>query len=238
MNRKVVVLQLINRALYKSVGSRIGQYLGDPINVLAHFSEFEANEVLIMDISSSNIPDFDFLNLLGRHCAMPLSYVGKIKSLDDIEKIIKIGFERVFIGDALFYNTELINESVSAFGSSTMGVIVNYVIRGGRRYLWRKSIKETEIELTEKYLSKIASAHVGEIILYCISADGKRSGFDIDILDICPSTVNINLCGGCSSVLELDKHLITYPKISFSAGSSFSLLPNNSVFLKYSEDLK
>lgn len=238
MNRKVVVLQLMDRALYKTVGSSIGQYLGDPVNVLAHFSEFEANEVLIMDISSSATPDFEFLKLLGRHCSMPLSYVGKIKSLEDIERIISLGFERVLIGDAIFEEPDLISKSVNTFGSSTMGVIINYEVRDSRRYLWRKNDKKIVDELTSEWLFGIASENVGEILLYCISADGKYLGYDLDVLNICPSMVNINLCGGCSSISEMEENLINFPKISFSAGSSFSLLPNNSVFLKYSKDLK
>lgn len=238
MNRKVVVLQLRDRALYKTVGSTIGQYLGDPVNVLAHFSEFEANEVLIMDISASATPDFEFLKLLGRHCSMPLSYVGKVKSLDDVARIITLGFERVLIGDAVFEDASLLSESVCAFGSSTIGVIVNYEVRNGKRYLWRKSGDNTGVELTADWLSGLASVYVGEILLYCISVDGRRQGYDLDVLNICPSMVNINLCGGCSSIFELDENLRRYPKISFSAGSSFSLLPNNSVFLKYSKDLK
>lgn len=238
MNRKVVVLQLLDRALYKTVGSSIGQYLGDPVNVLAHFSEFESNEVLIMDISSSSIPDFEFLKLLGRHCSMPLSYVGKVKSLDDVARIISLGFERVLIGDAIFEDASLLEKSVSAFGCSTMGVIVNYEFKDGKRYVWRKGVESTSYELTAEWLSGLANASVGEILLYCISADGKRKGYDLGVLDLCPSMVNINLCGGCSSISELERNLSNYPKISFSAGSSFSLLPNNSVFLKYSKDLK
>lgn len=237
MNRKVVVLQLLDRALYKTIGVSRGQYLGDPINVLSHFSEFEANEVLIMDISNSSSPDFEFLKFLGRQCSMPLSYVGKIRSLSDIQRIITLGFERVIIGEAIFETPDLVSQAVNTFGSSTIGIIINYEFKNGRRVIWRKNSHECDTELSSDFLNAFSSRFVGEIILYCISADGTRSGYDLDVIDICPIDVNINLCGGCASIQEIDNNLEKFTKVSFSAGSCFSLLANDSVFLKYSKDL-
>ena len=78
---------------------------------------------------------------------------------------------------------------------------------------------------------------MGEIVLYNISADGKRCGYDLDVLDLTPSSTNINLCGGASRVSEINELLELHSQISFSAGTVYSLLPNNSVFLKYDRDL-
>ena len=237
MNRKVVVLQLLDRTLYKTVGISIGQYLGDPINVLAHFSEFEANEVLIMDISSSPTPDFEFLRLLGKHCSMPLSYVGSVLKLEDIQKVVTLGFERVLIGDAAYENPAFLSQAVDCFGTSTIGIMVNYQINDGRRVIWRKNKPEYQVELTSEFLLDIACKSVGEIVLYCISSDGRRKGFDFGVLPLCPQSVNVNLCGGCTTIREIDESLEKFENVSFSAGSIFSLLPNNSVFLKYSKDM-
>lgn len=237
MNRKVVVLQLLNRVFYKTAGTSINQYLGDPINILAHFSEYEANEILIMDISDRESPDFEFLKLLGRHCDMPLSYVGNVCTLKDIQTIINLGFERVLIGEGMYQDPTLIKNAVDYYGTSTIGVIVNYEFKDGKRFVWHKKNLSEHYQLTKNFLSHIASLLVGEIILYCISFDGKRNGFDFDVLSIIPNSVNVNICGGCKSIQQIDESLKLYPMISFSAGTAFSLLPNNSVFLKYDRDL-
>jgi imidazole glycerol phosphate synthase subunit HisF len=236
MNRKVVVLQVKNRELYKTCGRGIMQYIGDPVNALSHFSSFEAHEILLMDISDSQMPDYELLQLLGKHCDMPLTYAGKMRDLKSVHKVLRLGFERVCIGDYYHHDPEFIRRLVMEFGSSTISILCNYVISNGERLSWQKDCRTNNV-INKKYLNDLSNTGVGEVILYNISSDGKRSGFDTEILSDLSDMTNWTLCGGAESINEVNSMLASYPLVSFASGSAFTLLKNNSVFLKYKKEL-
>ena len=86
-------------------------------------------------------------------------------------------------------------------------------------------------------MNDLSNTGVGEVILYNISSDGQRSGFDTEILSDLSDMTNWTLCGGGESINDVDSMLANYPLVSFAAGSAFTLLKNNSVFLKYKKEL-
>ena len=102
--------------------------MGDPINIVKIFNDKEVDELvfLILRPHLRSEINYNFLKEIAGECFMPLSYGGGINSLDQIQKIIHSGVEKVFINSAAIENLEFISEAVSEFGSSTICVCIDY----------------------------------------------------------------------------------------------------------------
>ena len=104
--RKIPVLLLKNKGLYKGKKFKNHRYIGDPINTVKLFNDKGADELIFLDIEASarNKLDFDLLKSISSESFMPLSYGGGISSLNQIYKIINLGFEKVVLNTHLYKN--------------------------------------------------------------------------------------------------------------------------------------
>src|SRR3546814_14137703 len=95
-------------------------YLGDPVNVINLFNRFEVDEIVLLDISATGRgsgPDFALLESLAEECWVPLTYGGGIRSVADVERIIRAGVEKVVIGHAAAEDTAILSEAAGTFGT-------------------------------------------------------------------------------------------------------------------------
>lgn len=103
-------------------------YLGDPVNAVKIFNIKGVDELSILDIGatkSKKSPDFEFLSDIASEAFMPLSYGGGITNVDQIRKLLAIGYEKVVLNTALVDNPSLISESSSLFGSQSIVVSID-----------------------------------------------------------------------------------------------------------------
>jgi len=99
-------------------GKRI--YLGDPINVVNFFNEFEVDEIVLLDIGASVRgvgPDLDLITHVAEECWVPLTYGGGITSLEEIEKIVLAGVEKVVLGTIAANDLAFVEKAAREFGS-------------------------------------------------------------------------------------------------------------------------
>ena len=115
MNRpRLIPIMLIDKGdLIKTIMFDKYVYLGDPINALKIFNEKEVDELCIIDRSASeNGINFKLLQEMADEAFMPLSYGGGLKKLDQVKKIIKMGYEKVVFNTSFINNPNLIKETV------------------------------------------------------------------------------------------------------------------------------
>ena len=93
--RIIPILLIENQNCIKTIKFKKKIYLGDPINIVKIYSELGVDEILINDISNSDIPDFKLLKQISEESFVPLSYGGGVKSFNDIEKILSYGYEKI-----------------------------------------------------------------------------------------------------------------------------------------------
>src|SRR5947199_10232258 len=102
--RVIPCLLLSNGMLVKTVRFNEKQYVGDPVNVLSIFSALEADELVLLDIDASREhrpPPFDLLGRVADQCLMPVTYGGGLAVLDDVRRVLSLGFEKVVINTAV-----------------------------------------------------------------------------------------------------------------------------------------
>jgi cyclase len=206
--RVIPVLLLRNKGLVKTVQFKGAKYIGDPINSIRIFNEKEVDEVMFLDISAT--PE--------------VAYGGGISNMEQIEKILTIGFEKVILNSSNYLNIQLVEEAVSAYGSQAivgcLDVQRNFL---GRYELYSHSGTVRQALALEAHATILEEAGVGEILVNNIKRDGTQKGYDLDLIRIISSRVSVPVvaCGGAGSLQDFADAVEQGGASAVAAGSLF-----------------
>ena len=222
--RIIPVLLIDDRDLIKTINFKKPTYLGDPVNVLKIFNRKGIDEMAVLDISASKKglePDFELLTDMASEAFMQLSYGGGIKTLDQVRKLLAIGYEKVVLNTSLVEDEQLVKDAVALAGSqSVVASIDAKVVNGQYKCVicdGTKVIDMSPVELA-KHAEKLG---VGEIFLNSIDRDGMMEGYDIDLVNQVVNAVDIPVtaCGGAGGISDL-KDVIENGHAHAAAGGS------------------
>ena len=177
---------LRNNGLVKTVKFKESTYIGDPINTVKIFNEKEVDEIFFLDIDATRLkkePPYDLIQNIASECFMPFAYGGGIHSLQQIERIIKSGAEKIIINTQAFLGKNFLKEAVNQFGSSTIAVSIDVkkeFLKGNIVYV-KGGTQSTGINPVD-YAKEIENAGAGEILINSIDRDGVMGGYDIELI--------------------------------------------------------
>lgn len=229
LRSRIIPFLLIHKGgLYKTINFKKHKYIGDPINAVRIFNEKEVDELIVVDIDASylgNEPDYKLIKNLAIECRMPLCYGGGVKNVEQFDRIIGLGVEKVALSSAAVDNPDIIFKAVSRVGSqSVVGVIdvKKSMFLGRHQVLTHNGLKKTNLE-PAKWAAKLQSLGVGEIIINSIDQDGKMEGYDLNIIDEVYNAISVPLTvlGGAGSIKDINALFSKYGIIGAAAGSFF-----------------
>lgn len=245
MNRPRIIPMLLieNKKLIKTIRFSKPKYLGDPINALKIFNEKGVDELCVIDKSAryNDIGiDFDYLKSIASEAFMPLSYAGGIKTVDDVRKIISLGFEKVVLNSSLFFNPSLISEAAKIAGSQSVVVSIDYKKNFlGKKYTYinngTKCTKKSPLEMAVM-AEKLGA---GELLLTSIDNEGKMSGYDTETIKEISSIINIPIIasGGAGKISDFRNVLKNCNADAVAASSMFVYFGlNKAVLINFPEE--
>jgi len=243
--RVIPVLLLRDKGLYKSVKFKNHKYVGDPINVIRIFNEKEVDEIILLDINATinnHEPDYKIIEDIASECFMPLCYGGGINNLKQIERILKLGVEKIVINSRLFDNLDFVRSAVDNFGSSTIVASIDYKYNflGGNYVYTHSGTYSSNIDVDE-CTRIVEEMGVGEIILNSIDKDGTLSGYDHKLINKITHSLSIPLiaCGGASSLSDFHDVIHIAGASAVAAGSFFVFVgPHRAVLVNYPTQLE
>jgi imidazole glycerol-phosphate synthase subunit HisF len=227
IKRIIPCLLLRNNGLVKTIKFRESVYIGDPINAVKIFNEKEVDELIFLDIDASrkdNEPSFDLIRNIASECFMPFAYGGGIRSLEQIEKIIKSGAEKIVINTEAFQQKNFVRKAVEQFGSSTIVVSMDIkkslfdsysvYIKGGTRNTGKNPVE---------YAREMEDSGAGEIFLNSIDRDGVMEGYDLEMIRKISGAVKIPViaCGGAGKLDDFRLAIQQGGASAVAAGSFF-----------------
>jgi len=224
--RIIPCLLVKDRGLVKTTNFKAPKYIGDPINAVKIFNEKEVDELVVLDIDASienREPDYKMIENLAAECRMPLCYGGGVKTVEQINKIIKLGVEKVALSSAAIETPELITKAAKMVGSQSIVVVVDIKKRFGKRevftYNGRERVKKPLFDLVKV----IENSGAGEIIINSVDNDGVMKGYDIELVEKVRKLVNIPLTvlGGAGSLDDIGQLFSKFKQIGAAAGSLF-----------------
>lgn len=224
--RIIPVLTLQNEKLVKTVRFKNPTYIGDPINAVKIFNEKEVDEIVILDITATKEnrePNYTKIEEIASEAFMPFAYGGGITSLNQIERLFKLGIEKVVLNSVLETNMNLVTEATKIFGSQSIvaSIDVKKNLFGKNQAYKISGTTKVDIPLLD-FVKKLEQAGVGEFFINSIDRDGTYSGYDLELIKQLSNIVNtpIVACGGASSI---DSFLpaIQHGASAIAAGSMF-----------------
>lgn len=226
--RIIPVLLLSDDSLVKTIRFKKPMYIGDPVNVISIFNNFEVDEIVLLDIHATQKnkpPAFAALKRVANECMIPLAYGGGIRSVEDAAMIFKIGVEKIILNTTLMTQPQVVQEIVRRFGAQSviasldakpqwMGNNYNVYIKRGTKCVSRNIIE------TAKYVEALG---VGEIFLQAIHKDGTFAGFDLALVKMVTNAVTIPViaCGGAQNRDNLAAPIMHCQVSAVAAGSLF-----------------
>ncbi len=225
--RIIPVLLLKGRGLVKSVRFKNHRYIGDPLNAARLFNEFQADELIFLDIEASHnnrLISLEFVNAVAEEVTMPFSVGGGIQTIENIRSVIGCGVEKVIIGSYAAQDPSFIRKASDEFGSSTISVCIDVkkdLFRRDRVRIFngRKAAGFEPVEFAQLMESNGA----GELIIQSVDRDGMMNGYDIGLIKAVTSSVGIPVValGGAGSENDLIKAFEQGHANGVAAGSLF-----------------
>jgi cyclase len=170
---------------------------GDPVELAATYDQEGADELTFLDISASHEGRATTLEIVTRTAEqvfIPLTVGGGIRSVDDVDRMLRAGADKIAVNTAAIDRPELIAEIADRFGNQVLVLSVDarrapgtdsgfeVTTHGGR--------KSAGIDAIE-WAVKAAELGAGEILLNAMDADGTEDGFDIDLIKAVRSEVTV-----------------------------------------------
>lgn len=177
------------------------RYIGDPLNTLRIFNQFDCDELSIVDIDSWRYGiNFDLLKEISEEIFLPLSYGGGVKNINDASKIISLGFEKIIFNDSIFSNEALINEFSKNYGSQAVVLKINIIRHKDYYYVFDHKNSKILEEKIDSILDKVNNINASELSIILTNLDGTFKGPDFDLIKHVKSKTNKHLLysGGIS----------------------------------------
>jgi imidazole glycerol-phosphate synthase subunit HisF len=226
--RVIPCLLFQNGGLVKTTRFADPKYVGDPLNAVRIFNEKQVDELIFADIDSTVLgrdPDYALIANIAAECRMPLCYSGGIKSVEQIERIIGLGVEKVGLGSAAIYDASLIEKAAQRVGSQSIVVVMDVKKSGqlGRYEVFTHNGKKNAAINPVEMARKVEDLGAGEILLNSIDLDGTMKGYDIPLIDSVRDAVRLpmTVLGGAGSLDDMRGLVDRYGVIGAAAGSLF-----------------
>ncbi|ARU59568.1 imidazoleglycerol phosphate synthase, cyclase subunit [Oleiphilus messinensis] len=225
--RVIPSLLLRDGGLVKGRQFKHHKYVGDPVNAVKIFNEKEVDELVFLDISATSGgqgPNYELLVDIANEAFMPFGYGGGITSCDEIEKLFKIGIEKVILNTSAYSNPDLIRNASRVFGSQSIvaSIDVKTSFLGRSEVYVQNGTRGTKINPLD-YARKMQDLGAGEILLCSIDREGTGKGYDLNLLKAVSESVDIPVvaAGGAGKLEDMSKAVSEGGVSAVAAGDMF-----------------
>jgi len=207
-NRIIPCLDVKNGRVVKGINFVNLKDAGDPVEQAKIYSESGADEICFLDITASNENRetiFDVVKRTSENCFVPLTVGGGVRSLDDINKLLVSGADKVSINTAAVNNQNLIKESSKKFGSQCIVVAIDAKQKNNKWEVYTHGGRiETGIDALD-FAKRMEDCGAGELLITSMDRDGTKKGYDINLISKIEKSVNLPIIasGGAGNLQHL-----------------------------------
>jgi cyclase len=227
--RIIPVLTLKGKGLVKTIRYRKkhANYIGDPINAVHLFNDFEADELIFLDITATlehRCISSDLVKSIGEEAYMPFAVGGGITNIKQIHQLISAGAEKVVINTSSIKFPGLISEASRQFGNQSIvaAIDIKKSIFGTYKIYIQDGSEQAKIDL-EKHIKIVEETGAGELFINSMDKDGTMLGYDLELVKYISGLVKIPViaCGGAGKLSDLAKVTKLSNASAAAAGSLF-----------------
>lgn len=212
--------------------------VSSPVALAEFYSASGADELVFYDITASAQGRSLFTEILKETASkvfIPLTVGGGISSLEDFQRVLECGADKVSVNSGAIRNPSLIEEAAKRYGSQCVVLSVDVKrVEGTFRVFAKGGRENTGMEAID-WIRRCTQSGAGEVVVNSMDTDGVKDGFDLELLDAVCSAVSVPVIasGGAGCIQDFIKLFQHNPKVD--AGLAASIFHFGTVEIK---DLK
>ena len=223
--RIIPCLDVKDGRVVKGVNFKDLNDVSSPVELAKYYSENGADELVFYDITASAEGRRLFTDILcetAKSVFIPLTVGGGINTVDDFDRVLKCGADKVSVNSGAIRNPNLIYEAAKLYGDQCVVLSADVKRVDGVFRVFAKGGREnTGMEAIE-WIKKCVDLGAGEIVVNSIDTDGVKGGFDLEMLEAVCNAVSVPViasggAGGISHFIDLFK---TLPKVDAGLAAS------------------
>jgi cyclase len=199
--------------------------VSSPVALGKYYSDCGADELVFYDITASFEERRLFTEILkevARCIFIPLTVGGGINTVDDFDRVLKCGADKVSVNSGAIKNPSLIEEAAKKYGNQCVVLSVDVKRVDGQFRVFAKGGREdTGLDAIE-WMKRGERLGAGELVVNSIDTDGVKKGFDLDMLDAVCNAVSIPVIasGGAGCIEDFSVLFKTLPKVDAGLAAS------------------
>ena len=213
--RIIPCLDVRNGRVVKGVNFENLNDVSSPVELGKYYSDCGADELVFYDITASSDGRklfTDILKEVAKNIFIPLTVGGGINTIQDFDRVLKCGADKVSVNSGAIKNPDLINEAARKYGNQCVVTSVDAKRVDGEFRVFAKGGREdTGIEAIG-WIKECVDRGAGEVVINSIDTDGVKKGFDLEMLKAVRSAVNVPViasggAGGSEDFVTLFKEI-------------------------------
>ena len=199
--------------------------VSSPVQLADFYSRSGADELVFYDITASAEGRRLFTDILretARKVFIPLTVGGGINTIEDFDRVLKCGADKVSVNSGALRNPSLVKEAALRYGSQCVVISADVKRVDGVFRVFAKGGRENTGLEAVKWISDCVKNGAGEVVLNSIDTDGVKNGFDIEMLRAVSDVVTVPVIasGGAGCIEDFVKLFKTLPKVDAGLAAS------------------
>ena len=201
------------------------QDVSSPVTLAKFYSDCGADELVFYDITASSDGRKLFTEILcetARNVFIPLTVGGGINTVEDFDRVLKCGADKVSVNSGAIRNPKLIREAALRYGDQCVVLSADIKRVDGVFRIFAKGGRENTGMEAIQWIKKCVDLGAGEIVVNSIDTDGVKGGFDIEMLEAVCNAVSVPVIasGGAGKIDDFITLFKTLPKVDAGLAAS------------------
>lgn len=213
--RIIPCLDVKNGRVVKGVNFKGLSDVSSPVELAKYYSDNGADELVFYDITASFEERklfTDILREVASHIFIPLTVGGGINTVDDFDRVLKCGADKVSVNSGAIKNPELIREAAERYGNQCVVISADVKRVDGEFHVFAKGGREDTGMEAISWIKQCVELGAGEAVVNSIDTDGVKKGFDIEMLKAVCNAVNVPViasggAGGIKDFVDLFREI-------------------------------
>ncbi len=223
--RIIPCLDVKNGRVVKGVNFEGLSDVSSPIELGKYYSDCGADELVFYDITASaegRALFTDILKEVAKTIFIPLTVGGGINTLDDFDRVLKCGADKVSVNSGAIRNPELIREAAQKYGNQCVVISADVKRVDGVFRVFAKGGRENTGMEAISWIKSCVDKGAGEVVLNSIDTDGVKGGFDLEMLKAVSDAVTVPVIasGGAGCSEDFVTLFNTLPKVDAGLAAS------------------
>jgi cyclase len=208
--RIIPCLDIDSGRVVKGVSFRELRDIGDPAELSRKYAGEGADEIVLLDISATfegRGMFYPVIEKASESVFVPISAGGGLRSVDDIKACLRAGADKTSLTSAALRNPGIINEAARIFGSQCIVISIDAKKVGEGWHAFASGGRVDSGKDAIAWAKEVVERGAGEILVNSIDRDGRRSGYDLELLAAVTGAVNVPVIAssGAGSLSDISK---------------------------------